>query len=155
MTKADLVDWGRTLESEMAQPWPLIVIAGLLGGCIMMPGGTVVDSAMVVHTAGSTKSTISARVPAEASAVYSAFADVLEAEPDVEVLSRKDGAMLMEVRGEFGEITAQVTRLGPTESLLYVWADADGTGRTGSDVANGAVRRICEELDVGYEIVEY
>jgi hypothetical protein len=120
-----------------------------------MPGGTVVDSAMVVHTAGSSKSTISARVPADAAAVYSAFADVLEEEPDVEVLSRKDGAMLMEVRGEFGEITAQVTRLGPTESLLYIWADADGTGRTGAEVANAAVRRICDELDVGYEIVEY
>jgi hypothetical protein len=139
----------------MTQQWSLLVIASLLGGCIMTPGGTVVDSAMVVHTAGSSKSTISARVPVEAGAVYSAFAEVIDEEPGIELLSRNDAAMLMEGYGDFGEIAAQVTQLGSTESLLYVWVDTKETRQAGSELANRAVQRICEELGVGYEIVRY
>ncbi len=133
----------------------VITMVAVLGGCILQPGGTVVDSALVVHTAGSSQSTISARVPVEAPRVYAAFARVLDDLNDAEVISRKDSAMMIEVAGDFGEITAQVTSLGSSESLLYIWADTEGSGRSGSEVAGSAVEAICEELGVTYERVQY
>ena len=134
----------------------VLLIAVSLGGCSLLPGGTVVDSALVVHTAGSARSTVSARVPVPAAQVYAAFADILDDNPEIEVVSRKDSAMLIEVVGEdFGEITAQVTSLGSQESLLYVWADTTGTNRTGAEVAGLAVEAVCDELGVDFERVDY
>ena len=132
-----------------------LLVFGMLGGCSWLAGGSVVDAASVVYTKGSSQSTTSARIPVEAARVYSAFAEVLDDEPQIEVVSRKDNAMMIEVEGDFGEITAQVTPLGTRESLLYIWADATGTGRTGGEVANTAVQRICEKLGVSYELIEY
>ena len=132
----------------------LIAVLTALGGCSLMAGGSVVDSALVVHTAGSSQSTIAARLPIEASKVYESFAAVIEERPDVEITSKNNSAMMVEVTGDFGEIVAQVTTLGTRESLLYVWADASGTGRLGSEVATGAVEEVCEKLGVAYERVE-
>lgn len=134
----------------------LFIIAVLtgLGGCSLMAGGSVVDSALVVHTAGSSQSTIAARLPIEASKVYAVFAEVVEEHPEIRINSQKDSAMMVEVTGDFGEIVAQVTTLGARESLLYVWADASGTNRVGSEVATNAVEAVCEKLGVAYERVE-
>jgi hypothetical protein len=153
--KSAFASMGVRNGDDIVRRLSLLLGTTLIGGCILMPGGTVVDSAMVVHTTGAAKSTISARVPADAGQVYDAFVRVLEEEEDIEVVSRKDDAMLMEVRGDFGDITAQATPLGPAQSLLYVWADAEGSGRSGGEVATRAIERICDELGVGYEVVQY
>jgi hypothetical protein len=126
----------------------MTLLAGL-GGCSFLAGGSVVDSALVVHTAGSSQSTIAARLPVEASKVFAAFAEVVEEHPDIAINSSKDSAMMVEVTGDL-----QVTTLGARESLLYVWADASGTGRLGSEVATNAVETVCEKLGVAYERVE-
>ena len=131
----------------------IIVLVFGVSGCIFLPGGRVVDSAMVVHTAGSSQSTTSARLPVEATKVYSAFARVIDGREDIEIVSRNDNAYMIEVVGDFGGITAQVTSLGPREALLYIWADTKGTGRLGSEVASSAVEAVCDELGVSYETV--
>jgi hypothetical protein len=133
----------------------LVLCVMPMSGCIFMPGGSVVDSALVVHTAGSSQSTIAARIPVEAPRVYAAFTRILDERPDIETVSRKDSAHMIEVKGDFGKITAQVTILGARESLLYVWADTKGSGRTGSDVAGNVIEIVCGELGVEYERVEY
>lgn len=132
-----------------------VVILGALGGCIAMPGGTVVDPALVVHTAGSSRSTVSVRVPRPAEDVWSVFDDVVASRADVTSVERNERARMLEVTGEFGEITAQVTPLGSSESLLYVWVDAAGTGRPGEEVAIRSVEAICDRLGVPYERVQY
>jgi hypothetical protein len=137
----------------MSKLYIIVLLAGL-GGCSLLAGGSVVDSALVVHTAGSSQSTIAARLPIEASKVYAAFAAVVEEHPEIKIDSKKDSAMMIEVTGGFGKIVAQVTTLGARESLLYVWADASGTGRLGSEVATNAVEAVCEKLGVAYDRVE-
>ena len=140
-------------DFSMYRLFMMALLAGL-GGCSFLAGGSVVDSALVVHTAGSSQSTIAARLPVEASKVFAAFAEVVEEHPDIAINSSKDSAMMVEVTGDFGKIVAQVTTLGARESLLYVWADASGTGRLGSEVATNAVETVCEKLGVAYERVE-
>ena len=139
----------------MTQRLLALAAIGLLGGCSWMTGGSVVDSATVVYTKGASQDTMSARVPVDATRVYSAFAAVLDDMSDVEVVSRNESAKMIEVTADFGEIAAQVTPLGARESLLYIWADASGTGRTGGEVATRAVEAICEELGVRYERIDY
>ena len=134
---------------------PAIILLVMVSGCSWLAGGSAVDAATVVYTRGSSQSTTSARIPVDAESLYSGFSRILDEETDIEIVSRKDSAMMIEVTGDFGEITAQVTPLGSRESLLYIWADATGTGRLGGEVANAAVQRICDELGVSYELIEY
>ena len=139
----------------MTQRLLALAAIGFLGGCSWMTGGSAVDAATVVYTRGASQDTMSARVPVDATRVYSAFAAVLDDMPDVEVVSRNESARMIEVTADFGEIAAQVTPLGARESLLYIWADASGTGRTGGEVATRAVEAICDELGVRYERIDY
>ena len=124
-------------------------------GCTGMPGGEVTDAAMVVYTEGSRHDTLAATVPTDAATVYASFARIIEAEPDVEIINRKDNAMMMEVTQYEYRITAQVTAFGADKSLLYIWADAGDSGRTGKDLATAVVERICDEVGVRYEVVQY
>jgi len=126
-----------------------------MSGCIAMAGGTVVDSAMVVHSTGSSRSSIAVRVPLASDVVYASFDDILADRGDVQDVSRNDRAKMIDATGDFGEITAQVTPLGTRESLVYFWVDASGTARTGDEVAIGAVERMCEKLKVKCEQVQY
>ncbi|NIS91040.1 MAG: hypothetical protein GTN98_13345 [Woeseiaceae bacterium] len=132
----------------------ILAISGI-AGCTALPGGEVSDAALVVYTEGSRHDTLAATVPADAAIVYASFARIIEAEEGVEIIHRKDNAMMMEVKqGEYS-ITSQVTRFGESKSLLYIWADAGDSGRTGRDLATAVVERICEEVGVPYEVVEY
>ena len=132
----------------------ILAISGI-AGCTALPGGEVTDAALVVYTEGSRHDTLAATVPTDAATVYASFSRIIEAEPDVEIVNRKDNAMMMEVtQGELS-VTAQVTPFGDDKSLLYIWADAGDSGRTGRDLATAVVERICEEVGVPYEVVEY
>ena len=52
-------------------------------------------------------------------------------------------------------MTGQVTDLGGGRSLIYVWADAGESGVTGKELAIDVVERVCDELGVQYELVNY
>lgn len=131
------------------------VIAVLLAGCTALPARQAVDAALVVHTEGSSQHMIAARVPADASRVFDSFVRIIEERPDIEVVNRKDNAMLLEITQDEFNITAQATQLGAGESLLYVWAEAGDSGRSGRELATAAIEAICEELGVEYERVDY
>jgi hypothetical protein len=87
--------------------------------------------------------------------VFAALIRVVTENPDVQVVSRKDGAFLIEVTRDDKRLTGQVTGLGADRSLLYVWADAGASGLTGRELAITVVETICDELDVAYELVSY
>jgi hypothetical protein len=131
------------------------LIAVLLAGCTALPARQAIDAALVVHTEGSSQHMIAARVPADASRVFDSFVRIIEDKPDVEVVNRKDKAMLLEIAQDGFKITAQATQLGAGESLLYIWAEAGDSGRSGRELATAAIETICEELGVKYERVDY
>ena len=126
-----------------------------LVGCSALPGGQVVDSALIVHTEGSRQHMVAVKVPADASTVFAAFVDQLEQRPEVSVVKRNDSAFLLEVSQDGKHVTGQVTELDAGRSLLYVWADAGESHMSGHDLAISVVEVICDELGVTYETVEY
>ena len=140
--------------------WQLLVIStfltvSTLSGCIFLPGGTVVESALVVHTAGSKKHTAAVQVPVAASEVFATIVRLIEDKPDWQIDNRNDKAFLIEVAKGSRSLTGQVTDLGAGRSLLYVWADAGESGVTGEEMATSMVEVVCDELGVKYELVNY
>ncbi len=138
----------------------LIVLTGflvisVLVGCTALPGGSVVESALVVHTAGSKKHTAAVQVPIAASEVYATIIRMVEDNPDLIIENRNDKAYLIEVAEGSQVLTGQVTDLGAGRSLLYVWADAGESGVTGKELATAVVEIVCDELGVKYEVVDY
>jgi hypothetical protein len=126
-----------------------------LFGCAALPGGQVVNSALIIHTEGSRQHMVAVKVPADASRVFAAFVDQLEQRPEVSIINRNDTAYLIEVSHDGKHVTGQVTELDARWSLLYVWADAGDSHMSGHDLAVSVVEVICDELGVNYEMVEY
>ena len=69
-----------------------------LSGCATLPGGNVVDSALVVHTAGSKKHTAAVQVPVGASEVFATIVRMVEDNPDLIIENRNDKAYLSRLR---------------------------------------------------------
>jgi hypothetical protein len=134
---------------------PALFVFASLGACAWLAGGSVVESALVVHTAGSKKHTAAAQIPIAAADVFVAVIHLVEDRPDLIVESRNDKAFLIEVTAGSQSLTGQVTSLGVGKSLLYVWADAGESGLTGEALAISVVQLVCDELGVEHELVHY
>ena len=132
----------------------LLFVANL-SACAWLAGGSVVESALVVHTAGSKKHTAAAQIPVPAAEVFAAVIRLVEEKPDLLIENRNDKAFLIEVTAGSQSMTGQVTSLGTDRSLLYVWADAGESGRTGEALATSVVELVCDELGVEHELVHY
>ena len=143
-----------TAVNDARQRLTLTLIGVVLAGCIGLPGGTVVDSATVVYTAGSSQHTVAVELPLLSSDVFAALVRIVE-EAGVETVNRNDKAYLLEVITNGKRLTGQVTNLGVGKSLLYVWADAGVSGQTGRELAIEAVELVCDDLGVAYELVNY
>jgi len=134
---------------------PAFLLCIFLSACSALPGGTVVDEATVVYTAGSSRYTAAVKIHRAAPEVYAALIDVVTEEPDVEIVNRKNNALLVEVTQKDRELTGQVTTLGKSDSLLYIWADTGASGQTGQELALIVVGLVCDKLGVTYELVSY
>lgn len=134
---------------------PAFLVFASLGACAWLAGGSVVESALVVHTTGSKKHTAAAQVPVAAPDVFAAVVRLVEESPDLLIESRNDKAFLIEVTKGSQSLTGQVTSLGTSKSLLYVWADAGESGITGEALATSVVQLVCDELGVKHELVHY
>jgi hypothetical protein len=126
----------------------------LVAGCWPAPGASVAHTTAVVYTRGARQNTVSVRLEVLPQDAFAALERVLETRPDLEIIKRDAGRRLAEVVKGDRHLAAQVTDLGGGETLLFVWADAGTSGRTGRDLALDAVEQLCEELGVSYEIVE-
>jgi len=144
-----------TLSARLSSPLFPVVIAAFLSGCIFLPGGTVTHSATVVYTAGARQHTAAVELQVDAAIVFDALVRIIKEHPDNEVVNRNDKAYLIEVAQQERRITGQVSKLGSGSSLLYIWADAGSSGKSGREMAISAVEVICDELGVSYELVNY
>ena len=134
----------------------LIAMLTSLGGCFLLPGGSVVDAALVTHTAGSEQHTAAVKVPVESAAVYAAMIRIVTNENEkVEVINRNDKAYTVEVERNGARLTGQVTKLDAHQSLLYIWADAGLSDQTGRSLAISSIEKVCDELGVSCEEVAY
>ena len=133
----------------------VVFAVGVLPGCSALPGGQVVESALVVHTSGAKKHTTAVQIPLAAEKVFATIVRLIEERPDNIIENRNDKAFLVEIEENGRSMTGQVTRLGPDRSLLYVWVDAGNTGLSGQELATDVVEVVCDELGVKYELVNY
>jgi hypothetical protein len=128
----------------------------VLTGCVPLPGSSVTNAATVVYTAGASQYTAAVELPMQPPTVFEAMVRLVNERPNVEVVDRNDKAFLIKVaEGPERHLTGQVTKLGSGNSLLYIWADAGGSGQTGQELAISTVGLICDELGVDYELVNY
>lgn len=145
-----------TMPGRFLLPAILLVSAILTSACTALPGGTVTDAATIVYTSGASQYTAAVELQVSDDDVFEAMVQIIKEHPDIEVVKRNDAAHMIEVaQGKERRITGQVTSLGSGSSLLYIWADAGSSGRTGREMAISAVERVCDELGVGYELVQY
>lgn len=126
-----------------------------LSACVLQPGGEVANAAMVVHTIGSTQHTAAVKLPVESDRVYASLLKIVENDAAIEVLNRNDKGMLLEVAEDGEKVTGQVTKLSERESLLYLWADTGVSGRSASELNSFVIERVCEDLGVDFERVDY
>ena len=133
----------------------LVLIALFVSGCFGTPGTKVTGATMAVYTAGATRDTVSVRLPKPPAAVYGGINDLIEEEPNAEVMHRNERSYLVEVAWSGRSLTAQATELGPDETLLFLWVDAGDTGLTAKEVASSTLRQLCSKLNVEYTLVEY
>jgi len=128
----------------------------MLAGCAPLPGSSVTNAATVVYTASASQFTAAVELPVQPPAVFEAMVRLVNERPNVEIVDRNDKAFLIKVAvGPERHLTGQVTKLGSGNSLLYIWADAGGSGQTGQELAISTVELICDELGVEYELVSY
>jgi hypothetical protein len=145
-----------TMPRQFLLPVILLVSAILISGCVALPGGTVTNAATVVYTSGASQHTAAVQLQVPAAEVFESMVRVIKEHPDIEVVERNDKAYMIEVAQEKERrITGQVTSLGSGSSLLYIWADAGSSGKSGREIAISAVEFICNELGVDYELVQY
>ena len=126
----------------------------MLAGCSALPGGSVYDAASVVYTEGASQHTVAVELPAAPAAVFDSMARVIEQLSDVEVVNRDEKTFVLEISIDEKRLTGQATDLGNGKTLLFVWADTGMTGQAGEELALIAVEKICDELDVSYELVK-
>jgi hypothetical protein len=89
-------------------------------------------------------------------AVYAAMIRIVTAENGgVEIISRNDKALMIEIKRDGARLTGQVTKLDARQSLLYIWADAGLSDQTGRSLAISSIGRVCDDLGVSYEEVAY
>lgn len=144
----------RTTIRRLARITAALIIP-ILHGCASLPGGQVVESAIVVYTAGSKNHTAAAQIPVAAADVFASLVNAIKDKPDIVIENLNDEAFLIEVARGSRSLTGQVTPLGANRSLLYVWVDAGDSGLTGEELAISVVEIVCDDLGVNYELVKY
>lgn len=144
----------RTTIRRLARITAALIIP-ILHGCASLPGGQVVESAIVVYTAGSKNHTAAAQIPVAAADVFASLVNAIKDKPDIVIENLNDEAFLIEVARGSRSLTGQATPLGANRSLLYVWVDAGDSGLTGEELAISVVEIVCDDLGVNYELVKY
>ena len=120
-----------------------------------MPGSSVTNAATIVYTSGASQYTAAVELKVPATDVFDALFRLIQDNPEFEIHNRNDKALLVEVSKQDRRFTGQVTSLGSGNSLLYIWADAGTSGKSGREIAISAVETICSELGVDYDLVQY
>ena len=128
----------------------LLVVTIMLQGCVLFLSSV----ATVVYMRSSKHTTTTVLIKKEPDVVYAAMIRIIERKPDVQVLKKEDENYLIEAaRGE-AKASAKATSYGSGLTQLIVTADAGKGNQSDEDLSLNVVKQICEELEVGYKIVE-
>jgi len=127
----------------------LLAVTIILQGCVVFL--TAVATVVLVRSSNHITTTV--LIKKEPDVVYAALIRIIERDPDVEVIKKKDESYLVDaVRGE-SKGTAKATPYGSGLTLLIVTADAGKGDQSDEDLAFNIVKQICEELKVAYKVV--
>jgi hypothetical protein len=134
----------------------ITVAAIAAAGCAPLPGSSVTNATSTVYSAGSRQHTAAVELAVAPPMVFEAMLRLIGERPDAEVVRRNEKTMLIEIaQDQERRITGQVTKLGSTGSLLYIWADAGSSGQIGREMAMLEIDLISHELGVDYKLVTY
>jgi hypothetical protein len=131
----------------------ILFLSVFVAGCWPAPGASVAHTAAVLYTEGARQNTVSARLKVPPDRVFAAMIRIAQEDPDFEIIKRDDRRLLLEVAAADQYVSGQATDLGRGETLLFIWADARASGMSGRKLALEAVKDVCAELGVAYEIV--
>ena len=134
-------------HTRFRQVSSLILILSLIHGCgtVLQP---VATTGSVLYTQGARQHTAMLQIQLAPAEVYHGLLKVIASRSDLKTLNTNAQRYLVEVarNGEF--LSAQATSLSANETLLFIWADAGKSGRTGQDLARSAAEQICIQLAV-------
>jgi len=106
------------------------------------------STGLIVHTRGASQHTATVQLAVPPGKVYGGMLRVAARHPEFRVVNKVQSRFLLEVEDGTRRLTGQATDLGGGKTLLFMWADAGGSGQTGRALALDAVKEICAELAV-------
>ena len=135
---------------------PFIVLLTILFS-IQACGTALQSTAMtssIIYTKGARQHTAMLQISLPPSDVYNGLLKVIAKRPDLKTLNTNTQRYLSEVEKDGQFLSAQATSLSNDQTLLFIWADAGNTGRTGQELAQTATEAICKELGVQCKVKE-
>lgn len=127
--------------------WFAVVVAAavMTQGCgtMLQP---VATSGAVIYTQGARQHTAMLQIGLPPSEVYAGLQRVIADYPEFTVVDRNDNNFYVEILSNERSLSAQATSLSDGKTLLFLWADAGNSGKSGQDLARDAIAKICAEL---------
>lgn len=108
----------------------------------------VATTGSILYTQGVRQHTAMLQIHLPPAEVYNALLKVVANRPDLKLLNKNAQRLLIEIEKEGQFLSAQATSLSENQTLLFLWADAGKSGRTGQDLARSATEEICKQLAV-------
>jgi len=108
----------------------------------------------IIYTKGARQHTAMLQINLPPADVYNGLLKVIAKRPDLKTLNTNTQRYLIEVEKDGQFLSAQATSLSNDQTLLFIWADAGNTGRTGQELAQTATEAICKELGVQCKVKE-
>jgi len=136
--------WRRGLRAVL----PLLVIGS--AGC----GATLVTAGAVIYYKGKGNQTATVELKAKPDAVYQAAIATAEKNPTITIVKRNDAERKLETSKDQTTVMFEVKELSDGASKLTVSSSKAEEGKSGTDLALAAIKRICEEMKVEYKVVE-
>jgi hypothetical protein len=127
-----------------------LLIWGLQGCATALHPGAF--TGLIFHTRGANQHTATVQLALPPGEVYAGMLRVAARHSEFRVANKVQSRFLLEVEDGTRRLTGQATDLGEGKTLLFMWADAGGSGQTGQALLLEAVKEICAELAVQCEM---
>jgi hypothetical protein len=133
--------------------WVVIsaLLLGGLQGCATMLQ-PVASTGLIMHTRGASQHTATVQLALAPGEVFAGMLRVAARHPEFRVVNKVQSRFLLEVADGTRRLAGQATDIGGGKTLLFMWADAGGSGQTGRALALDAVKEICTELAVQCQV---
>lgn len=125
----------------------LILLLAFMQSCgtALQPAAT---TGTILYTQGLRQDTAMLQIDLPPADVYYALVKVVANRPDLKMLNKNEQRFLIEIEKDGQFLSAQATSLDDNQTLLFLWADAGKSDRTGHDLTRSATEEICKQLAV-------